>query len=182
MSAIFSKFLDFVGLNDSSEDQYEYEEDGYGSQDLYQEKNLQPILKDAVVTDAGVRPTMNNVLNVPRDADRQEVIVMKPHSFEEMPKAIQALWERKSVVLNLTMMEPAQAQRAVDFLSGSTYAINGHQERLDDGIFLFTPSSVQITTQSSVDHEVPQSQMSHSHQTSPASIWMQEQTQLAQTA
>ena len=41
-----------------------------------------------------------------------EVNLMEPRSFDEMPRAIQALRERKTVILNLTMMEPDQAQRA----------------------------------------------------------------------
>ena len=51
-----------------------------------------------------------------------EVSLMEPRSFDEMPQAIQALRERKTVILNLTMMDPDQAQRAVDFIAGGTYA------------------------------------------------------------
>ena len=69
-----------------------------------------------------------------------EVSLMEPRSFDEMPKAIQALRERKTVILNLTMMDPDQAQRAVDFIAGGTYAIDGHQERVGESIFLFAPS------------------------------------------
>ena len=62
-----------------------------------------------------------------------------------MPKAIQALRERKTVILNLTMMDPDQAQRAVDFVAGGTFAIDGHQERVGESIFLFAPSCVTVT-------------------------------------
>ena len=44
---------------------------------------------------------------------------MEPRSFDEMPRAIQALRERKTVILNLTMMEPDQAQRAVEVEEGA---------------------------------------------------------------
>ena len=67
-------------------------------------------------------------------------------SFDEMPQAIQALRERKTVILNLTMMDPDQAQRAVDFVAGGTYAIDGHQERVGESIFLFAPSCVNVTS------------------------------------
>ena len=63
-----------------------------------------------------------------------------------MPQAIQALRERKTVILNLTMMDPDQAQRAVDFIAGGTYAIDGHQERVGESIFLFAPSCVNVTS------------------------------------
>jgi len=75
-----------------------------------------------------------------------EVSLMEPRSFDEMPKAIQALRERKTVILNLTMMDPDQAQRAVDFIAGGTYAIDGHQERVGESIFLFAPSCVNVTS------------------------------------
>ena len=74
-----------------------------------------------------------------------EVMLMEPRSFDEMPRAIQALRERKTVILNLTMMEPDQAQRAVDFVAGGTYAIDGQQERVGESIFLFAPSCVTVT-------------------------------------
>ena len=43
------------------------------------------------------------------------------------------------------MMEPDQAQRAVDFVAGGTFAIDGHQERVGESIFLFAPSCVTVT-------------------------------------
>lgn len=76
-----------------------------------------------------------------------EVIVMQPRSFSEMPEVIKALKERKSVVLNLTLMEADQAQRSVDFVAGATFTIDGHQERIGESIFLFTPNCVQVSTQ-----------------------------------
>ena len=75
-----------------------------------------------------------------------EVNLIEPRSFDEMPQAIQALRERKTIILNLTMMDPDQAQRAVDFVAGGTYAIDGHQERIGESIFLFAPSCVSVTS------------------------------------
>ena len=72
-----------------------------------------------------------------------------------MPSAIQALRERKTVILNLTMMEPDQAQRAVDFVAGGTFAIDGHQERVGESIFLFAPSCVTVTNASQDDVSAP---------------------------
>lgn len=111
---------------------------------------------DVVAPTAGVGSVMNNVIGMPGSMNGiSEVVVMEPRTFEEMPAAIRALKERKSVVLNLTVMDPDQAQRAVDFVAGGTYALDGHQERIGESIFLFTPSCVQVRTQSGVVHEVP---------------------------
>ncbi len=88
----------------------------------------------------------SNVIGMPGiSTSTSEVNLMEPRSFDEMPKAIQALRERKTVILNLTMMEPDQAQRAVDFVAGGTFAIDGHQERVGESIFLFAPSCVKVT-------------------------------------
>lgn len=98
---------------------------------------------------------MNNVIGMPGLANgNSEVIVIEPHSFEEMPQVIQALRERKSVVLNLNVMNPEEAQRAVDFVAGGTYAMDGHQERVGESIFLFTPSCVKVSSLSGIIHEV----------------------------
>jgi len=89
----------------------------------------------------------SNVIGMPGiSTSMAEVCLMEPRSFDEMPRAIQALRERKTVILNLTMMEPDQAQRAVDFVAGGTFAIDGHQERVGESIFLFAPSCVTVTT------------------------------------
>jgi len=106
-----------------------------------------------------------------------EVSLMEPRSFDEMPQAIQALRERKTVILNLTMMDPDQAQRAVDFIAGGTYAIDGHQERVGESIFLFAPSCVNVTSTSSEEaspSSMPSensSQYSLENNTAPKPAW-----------
>jgi cell division inhibitor SepF len=171
---IFSKLRDFVGVNEQVDYDYEYDEmDGQEYQDLYQEEATtvqeeQPARRrfrdrglsteSAVTTTASITSTtMGNVIGMPGAVNGiSEVVVLEPRSFEEMPQVIQALRERKSVVLNLTIMDPDQAQRAVDFVAGGTFAIDGHQERIGESIFLFTPSCVQVSTNSGTVHEVHQ--------------------------
>jgi cell division inhibitor SepF len=161
VNSIFSKLRDFVGFNDPADYEYEYAEmDGEEYQNLYQEENTQPAVAEEeprrrrmrdramLSTESGVGSTMSNVIGMPGAVNgMSEVVVMEPRTFEEMPQAIRALRERKSVVLNLTIMDPDQAQRAVDFVAGGTYAIDGHQERIGESIFLFTPNCVQVSTQ-----------------------------------
>jgi len=98
----------------------------------------------------------SNVIGMPGISSASaELNLMEPRSFDEMPRAIQALRERKTVILNLTMMEPDQAQRAVDFVAGGTFAIDGHQERVGESIFLFAPSCVTVTNTSQEDASSP---------------------------
>ncbi len=203
MSNIFGKLRDFVGFNEPAEYDYEYDEmDGEDYQNIYQQEQPQPLSVDesrsrrsrlrdrspiAAETTLGVpamnSSTMSNVIGMPGAANGiSEVVVMEPRSFEEMPQVIQALRERKSVVLNLTIMDPDQAQRAVDFVAGGTYAIDGHQERIGESIFLFTPSCVQVSSQSNVLHEVPmpQPQIRVPRPAASGSMWGNEPVRMAQ--
>ncbi|MEB3242370.1 MAG: cell division protein SepF [Cyanobacteriota bacterium] len=103
-----------------------------------------------------------NVIGMPGLSNAvAEVLLMEPRSFDEMPRAIQALRERKTVILNLTMMEPEQAQRAVDFVAGGTYAIDGHQERVGESIFLFAPSCVTVTAAAAEEAASPTVSANH---------------------
>ncbi|WP_208346469.1 cell division protein SepF, partial [Aetokthonos hydrillicola] len=194
MNSIFSKLRDFVGLNEPVEyEYYEEEPDTQSYQNLYQEQNPHPHPQPVVpqepapqnrrwrepmptmgedVAAATGSKTMSNVIGMPGAINGiSEVLVLEPRTFEEMPQAIQALRERKSVVLNLTIMDPYQAQRAVDFVAGGTYALDGHQERIGESIFLFTPSCVQVSTHGGVLHEVPQPPVRPSRPTGTNPVW-----------
>jgi len=186
VNTIFTKLRDFVGLSDAAE--YEYDYDDLGGEDyqgLYQEEVPPPMMEEEPrnprrmrertgVATSGINSTMNNVIGMPGAAGFSEVLVLEPRSFEEMPQTIQALRERKTVVLNLTMMDPDQAQRAVDFVAGGTYAIDGHQERIGESIFLFTPNCVQVSTHAGVIHEAPQP-AARPRPATPTPAWTAEQ-------
>ena len=134
-------------LDDDFVDELDYvSEDDFNSQNLSKQnnKNLRAI------SSSNPFEFMNKsskVVGMPGiSSTSSEVNLIEPRSFDEMPQAIQALRERKTIILNLTMMDPDQAQRAVDFVAGGTYAIDGHQERIGESIFLFAPSCVSVTS------------------------------------
>ncbi|NJN86008.1 MAG: cell division protein SepF [Leptolyngbyaceae cyanobacterium SL_7_1] len=92
-------------------------------------------------------PVVNKVVGMPGISQGQtEVVLMKPQSFEEIPQAVLILRDRKSLVLDLSLLEADQAQRCADYVAGGAFAIDGHQERLSDKVFLFTPNFVQISS------------------------------------
>jgi cell division inhibitor SepF len=74
-----------------------------------------------------------------------EIVLVEPRSFEEIPQVVSALRERKSVILNLSLMEADAAQRCVDFVAGGVFALDGHQHRIGQTVFLFTPNHTQIS-------------------------------------
>ncbi|MBA3859383.1 MAG: cell division protein SepF [Cyanobacteria bacterium PR.3.49] len=90
----------------------------------------------------------NQVVTHPSAQAASEVLVIEPRQFEESIDIVEHLRGRKSVLLNLHMLDNENSQRVVDFLSGACHAIDGHQQRIGEGVFLFAPSSVVINSES----------------------------------
>lgn len=189
---ILTKIKDFVGITErDDEDDEEYYEEMEWQQPQAQASpapeesapprrpsrdNLNLTNEPAIGTSA-----RNNVIGMPGISNSvAEVVVVEPHSFEEMPQVIQTLRERKSVVLNLNVMDPEEAQRAVDFVAGGTYAIDGHQERIGESIFLFTPSSVKVSTLSGTVHDTAENTATGTRPAMAAPAWGLDPSRLAQ--
>ena len=88
------------------------------------------------------------VIEHPRITPQSEVIVIEPRSFDEALEIVEELRCRRSVVLNLQYLDTEQSQRVVDFLSGATHALEGHQQRVGQGVFIFAPSNFTLNTES----------------------------------
>lgn len=89
-----------------------------------------------------------NVIEHPSLTPQSEVIVIEPRSFEEALDIVEELRCRRSVVINLQYLDIDQSQRVVDFLSGATHALEGHQQRVGQGVFIFAPCNFTINTES----------------------------------
>ncbi len=79
---------------------------------------------------------------------QSEVVVIEPRSFDEALDIVEELRCRKSIVLNLQYLDSEQSQRVVDFLSGATHALDGHQQRVGQGVFIFAPSNFTLNAES----------------------------------
>ena len=77
---------------------------------------------------------------------RQQTVVCTLHSIEECKNVILALVDKKTILLNLDRLDPAQAQRAVDTMCGATYAIGATLTRASERAWLLTPSTVEVTS------------------------------------
>jgi cell division inhibitor SepF len=141
----------------------------YDEYDEYEEEEMDLGSPAPTSTNSG-RRLANNVIGLP--GLLMEVVLMQPRSFDEAPQAVTALRERKSVVLNLSLMEADQAQRCADYVAGGVFAIDGHQRQLGPNIFLFTPNFVQITAHSSVEATTPQRDPWQPPMATPAATWV----------
>ncbi len=74
-----------------------------------------------------------------------EVVVIEPKAYNESITIVEALKERKTVILNLQLLDREQSQRIVDFLCGCTHALDGSQRKIGESVFIFTPSNINIS-------------------------------------
>ncbi|MEN6350604.1 MAG: cell division protein SepF [Syntrophomonas sp.] len=73
-----------------------------------------------------------------------KVVVSEPNSFEEVQVLADHLKNRKQLILNFDNTSPEVSQRIIDFISGTTYALEGNSQQLGKNIFIFTPNNVEI--------------------------------------
>ena len=82
------------------------------------------------------------VLN--RNANKQEVVLFRPGSFNDTSKAADDLRGHKAVIVNMENVDKAMARRVVDFLSGCVYALDGDVKKIAQSAYLFCPHNMDI--------------------------------------
>ncbi len=75
---------------------------------------------------------------------KHRIATFSIRSVDECKNVIRTLLEKKSVLLSLEEMDSVQAQRAVDTMSGATFAIGAKMNRASERSWLLTPSTVEI--------------------------------------
>lgn len=80
-----------------------------------------------------------------------EVMVVEPRSFGEAGQIVQNLKDKKTIVLNLHLLDKEQSQRTIDFVCGAAHALNGKPQKVGDMVFVFTPSNVTLSVDSAAN-------------------------------
>ena len=103
-------------------------------------------LKPAFTETNPIRKSRANLRVLPQaKAGAYEVVVIEPKAYNESISIVEALKERKTVILNLQLLDRAESQRIVDFLCGCTHALDGSQRKIGENVFIFTPSNINIS-------------------------------------
>ena len=74
-----------------------------------------------------------------------EVCVVRPSSFADSQQICNELLGGRACVLNLEGFDEDNAQRIIDFTSGSCFAISGNLQKISHYIFIITPAIVDIS-------------------------------------
>ena len=146
--ALSEKIKEIIGaltdsLNPISDGEYDEEFEGGFEAAYPTEENA--ALKPSFTETNPIRKRANlRVLPQPK-AGAHEVVVIEPKAYNESITIVEALKERKTVILNLQLLDREQSQRIVDFLCGCTHALDGSQRKIGESVFIFTPSNINIS-------------------------------------
>lgn len=132
MSKLLDKVMNLVGL--------EEEEEEYTIEEEYSE---QPSESTILMKNRDYARNQNKVVNI-HTQGHFKVVILQPETFEQAREITEHLKGKKPVITNVESLEKNQAQRIVDFLSGSVYALGGNIQRISNGIFLIAPQNVDI--------------------------------------
>jgi cell division inhibitor SepF len=75
---------------------------------------------------------------------QEEIFVRKPKSQEDALFPADCLKARRPIVVNLQTLDAATTQRVFDFLKGVVYGVDGHMEKVAEGIYVLTPRDMMI--------------------------------------
>ena len=73
-----------------------------------------------------------------------EVSLFAPRAFGDVTEVADALRHRQVVIVNLQSVDRGLLQRIVDFVSGTTYTLDGRMQKLADGLYLVVPPGVAV--------------------------------------
>jgi cell division inhibitor SepF len=73
------------------------------------------------------------------------VHVVEPNGFNDAQELGDRLKANQAVVLNLRGLDRELQRRLIDFSSGLAYAVGGSMRKVDDQVFLLTPTSVEVS-------------------------------------
>ncbi len=73
------------------------------------------------------------------------VQVVEPSGFNDAQELGDHLKANQAVVLNLRGLDRDLQRRLIDFSSGLAYAVGGTMRKVDDQVFLLTPTSVEVS-------------------------------------
>ncbi|MDO4941844.1 MAG: cell division protein SepF [Lachnospiraceae bacterium] len=158
MKGTVDKLLGLMKLGDDEYD--EYEED-YEEVEEEEEKKSGPFSffkkeepeeeetedEDPVIRETPQKRQIKRNINskvVSMNSRGVEVNVIKPRDFSESKLVADLLRDGKTVVINMEEIVNPEAQRTIDFIGGSCYAVDGTLQAISRNIFIAAPNNIEV--------------------------------------
>ena len=128
------KFLNFIGLEENDDEEI-LNDEAQPEQPKREPRSRRR--ENALVGGGDPQP-------VPSSVASMKMIVYHPVCYDDAQSIVDNLKNRRPVIVNMEELEGNCAQRVLDFLLGSIYALNGTINKISRGIFLVAPRDVDV--------------------------------------
>lgn len=73
-----------------------------------------------------------------------KIAIYQPRLYSDVQEIADELLAHRAAVVNFSQMDTATANKVIDFLNGTVYAIEGEIKRVGEQIFLCTPHNFEV--------------------------------------
>ncbi|ONI37721.1 hypothetical protein AN639_08885 [Candidatus Epulonipiscium fishelsonii] len=140
---VMTRLKDMLLLNE------EYDEE---ENEIMEENKVE--IRSQAVSPPPIMPVPSNIQNnrvVPftskYSAQKQELLNITMASYATTGDVANYIKEKKSIVVNMQNLQFHEVQRALDYLSGATDALEGTVEKVAENIYIFAPENVHLKTE-----------------------------------
>lgn len=77
-------------------------------------------------------------------ATSSKISIYQPRLYSDVQEIADELLAHRAAVVNFSQMDTATANKVIDFLNGTVYAIDGAIKRVGEQIFLCTPHNFEV--------------------------------------
>ena len=117
---------------------------------------VNPLGNNVVDFNSAVR-MHDNSSPMPRTVvSKSKITTVKPTSFDDAQTVANCLRDKVPVIINFENTNTDDAKRIIDFISGTTYAINGVIRKVSQNVFVCAPSNVTVTYTEEEKKTVPE--------------------------
>lgn len=139
MSALMDRVFDFLGVETASSDP-----DEFNDVNTYNDEEEIEAVEERKLFGRRTKDKDKVVSMSQSQANSVKMVICQPTSFDQAQEICGFLLERKSIILNLEYVNKDVQRRIIDFVSGGTFSLNGHLEKISNSIFLVAPSNYDI--------------------------------------
>lgn len=127
---------------------------GFGDyEDDYDEFDYEEEEMDEAPQRESVFGRKNKVVSISPQAPQAKIVVLKPKCFNNSTAVADELRRRRPVIVDVGALDPDEARRVIDFVSGTVYGIDGKMQKITSGIFVATPSQMDIMGEIVKEHD-----------------------------
>lgn len=138
MADLFNKLFNRLGsYNDDADFEDDLEQDTYVDTQAHADSS-----EDS--RNSLFRRQATKVVDIKPHQSNQSVVIMQPSDIEAAQQACDHIRAGKTVICNIEKVDPRVAQRVIDFITGSAYALDGKVMPVSSVIFVVAPRNTAV--------------------------------------